>query len=96
MLHIVKSLRVRLPNVDLHVGNRVAVYVFDGAEHEAGGALRIVGDGVAGRHVGGFVRMEGPEDGAFGGVGGFGVVYGVDEEGEAENIGEEDEFLDLH
>jgi len=39
------------------------------------------------------VRVEGPQDGALGGAGGLGVVDGVDEEGEAENVGEEDEFL---
>jgi hypothetical protein len=39
------------------------------------------------------VRVEGPEDGAFGAGGGFGVVDCVDEEGEAEDIGEENEFL---
>jgi len=39
------------------------------------------------------VGMERPEDRAFGGVRGFGVVDRVDEEGETEDIGEEDEFL---
>jgi hypothetical protein len=37
--------------------------------------------------------MEGAEDGAFGGEGRFRVVDGVDEEGETEDVGEEDEFL---
>jgi hypothetical protein len=41
----------------------------------------------------GVVGVEGPEDGAFGGVWGFGVVDGVDEEGEAEDVGKENEFL---
>lgn len=41
------------------------------------------------------MRVEGPEDGAFGAGGRFGVVDGVDEEGEAEDVGEEDEFLVL-
>jgi hypothetical protein len=41
------------------------------------------------------VGVEGAEDCAFGAGGGFGVVDGVDEEGEAEDVGEEDEFL-LH
>jgi hypothetical protein len=39
------------------------------------------------------VGVEGAEDCAFGGRGGFGVIEGVDEEGEAEDVGEEDEFL---
>lgn len=37
--------------------------------------------------------MEGAEDGAFCGVGGFGVVDGVDEKREAEDVREENEFL---
>ena len=41
-----------------------------------------------------FVRVEGAEYSAFGGGGGFRVVDRVDEEGEAEDVGEEDEFLD--
>jgi hypothetical protein len=37
--------------------------------------------------------MEGPQDGAFGAVCRLGVVDCVDEEGEAEDVREEDEFL---
>lgn len=37
--------------------------------------------------------VEGVEDGVFGCVGGFGVVDVVEEEGEVEGVGEEDEFL---
>ena len=37
--------------------------------------------------------VEGPEDGAFGAVRGFGVVDTVDEEGEANYVREQDEFL---
>lgn len=37
--------------------------------------------------------MEGAEDRAFCRAGGFGVVDAVDEKGEAEDVGEEDEFL---
>lgn len=39
------------------------------------------------------MRVEGAEDGSFGRVGWFWVVYGVDEEGKAEDVGEKDEFL---
>jgi hypothetical protein len=39
------------------------------------------------------VCVEGAEDGAFGGRGGFGMVDGVDEERESDDVGEEDEFL---
>ena len=37
--------------------------------------------------------MEGPEDRALGRVWRLGVVYGVNKEGKAEDIREEDEFL---
>ena len=37
--------------------------------------------------------VEGAEKGADRGVGWLGVVNTVDEEGEAEDVGEEDEFL---
>jgi hypothetical protein len=37
--------------------------------------------------------VEGAEHGAFCGVGRFGVVDSVNEEGEAEDVGEENEFL---
>jgi hypothetical protein len=39
------------------------------------------------------VRVVRAEHGAFGGGGRLGVVYRVDEEREAESVGEEDEFL---
>lgn len=39
--------------------------------------------------------MKGPENGAFSCVGWFWVVDGVDEEGEAEDVGEEYEFLGM-
>jgi hypothetical protein len=37
--------------------------------------------------------VEGAQDCSFGASGGFGVVDAVDEDGEAEDIGEEDVFL---
>lgn len=37
--------------------------------------------------------VKGPQDRAFSGVGGLGVVDVVDEEGETQDIREEDEFL---
>ena len=69
------------------------MHVAHGAEDEewgAGGVLRH--EGAVG-HGFGFVGVERAKHGAFGGVGGFGVVDAVDEEGEAEDVGEEDEFL---
>lgn len=39
------------------------------------------------------MRVEGPQDGSLGAAGRFGVVDAVDEEGQAQDVGEEDEFL---
>jgi hypothetical protein len=44
-------------------------------------------------HVGGFVCVEGAEDCAFGAVRWFGVVDAVYQQGEAEDVGQENEFL---
>lgn len=83
VLDIVVAGAVGLPDVDFYPGYRVAVAVLDGADAEEWFALRVEGHVsavVEGRRV---VGVEGPEDGAFGRVGGFGVVDAVDEEGEA-------------
>jgi hypothetical protein len=40
--------------------------------------------------------VEGAEERTFSSVRGLGVVYAVDKEGEAEDVGEEDEFLNRH
>ena len=96
VLHVIKPLGVRFPDVDFHIGDWVTVHVFDSAKDEARGALGVVRNEFAGDHVRGFVRVKRAENGTFGGVVWFGVVDGVDEEGEAEDVGKEDEFLDLH
>ncbi len=67
--------------------------VFDGAEHETRRACGVGGDVLPRGDGGWIVGVKWAQDGAFCGVGGFGVVDSVDEEGEAEDIGEEDEFL---
>ena len=93
VLHVVESLTVGFPDVDFDSFDGGAGGGFEGAEDEAGFAVRVVGDL---RAVGlglGFVGVEGAEDCAFGAGGGFGVVDAVDEEGEAEDVGQEDEFL---
>ena len=93
ILHVVMSTRVRLPNVDLDVRDRRAVDALDTADAQQLLALRIgrhdaaVVDGVD------LVRVDGAEDRAFGGAGGFGVVDRVDEQGQAHDVGEEDELL---
>lgn len=96
MLHVVVPAAVSLPNVDLDAGHGVAFGVFDGADRKHGLALRVAGHARAigqGRRV---VRVEGPQEGALCGVGRLGVIYTVDQEGQAEDIGEEDEFLPAH
>ena len=93
VLHIIESFAVRFPDIDLDSADRLASSVFEGAEDETGLAVRVVGDHRAVGEGLGLVGMEGAEDGAFGAGGGFGVVDGVDEEREAEDVGEEDELL---
>lgn len=93
VLHVVVSAAVCLPDVDLDPGNGVPRGVLDCAERDHRLALRVrrharpVGDG------GRIVCVEGAQDGALGRVGRFWVVDVVDEEGKAEDVGEEDEFL---
>ncbi len=95
VLDVVEAFAVRLPDVDLDVGNGFTVCVFECAHDQTWFAVGVMSDG---RAVGlgfGFVGVEGAEDGAFGAVGWFGMVDAVDEKGEAEDIGEEDELLRL-
>jgi hypothetical protein len=92
-LHVIVPRRIRLPDVDFHAGDGVSGRVSDGAEDETGRSGGVGGDVLPGGDGRGVVGVEGPEDGAFGGAWGLGVVDGVDEEGEAEDVGEENEFL---
>lgn len=93
VLHIVEAFAVRLPDVDLDALDWLAVCVFDGTEDEAGLAVGIVGDCGAVGLGEGFMGVEGAENGAFCAGGWFGVVDAIDEEGEADDVGEENEFL---
>jgi hypothetical protein len=93
VLHVVFAMRIRLPNVDFHPGHRGARRGFHGAQHEKWCTGRVGRDGGPGGQGGRVMCVEGPEDGAFGRGGGFGVVDGVDEEGEPDDVREEDEFL---
>ena len=93
VLHVVVPRTVRLPHIDLDARDRLAVHVRDAAHDEARLALRVVTDGVAVLHGGRVVAVEGAQHGALGAARGFGVVDAIDEEGQAEDIGEEDEFL---
>ena len=93
ILHIVVAGGVGFPDVDFDVGDRRAVDVFHRDQDEAGLAQGVVRDRVAVGERFGVVGVEGTEDGAFGAVGRFRVVDGVYEQGEAEDVREENEFL---
>lgn len=93
VVHVVVARGVRFPDVDFDVRDRCALRVADGAEDEAGSTVGVVGKGVAGGKGRGVVGVEGAEDGAFGCGRRARVGDGVDEDGEAEDVGEEDEFL---
>lgn len=86
---------VGFPDVDGGIGDWVAGGVAEGAADETGLAGARRGDGGAGGKVCGIVGVEGTENGAFGCVGWLGVVDVFDEGGEAEGVGEENEFLPL-
>ena len=93
ILHIVEAFAVRFPDIDLDAFDRLAGGVFDVADHKTGLAVRIVRNEGAVALNFGFVGVEGTEDCAFGALRWFGVVDAVDKEGEAEDVGEENEFL---
>jgi hypothetical protein len=95
VLHVVHTLTVRFPYIDLGVVYRRAGRGLDGAQAEQWLAFRVGADAGPGGSVLGIVCVVGTEDRAFGGGGGFGVVDGVYEEGETEGVGEEDEFLEV-
>lgn len=75
VLHVVRALAVRLPDVDFDILQRRSVGRFDGAEAEQRLAVGVGGDGGSGGFGLRVVRVVGAEDGAFGGGGGLGVVY---------------------
>jgi len=93
ILHVVEAFAVRLPNIDLDTLYRLAGHVLDVAEDKARLAIRVVRYlGTVGLYLS-FVGVEGPEDCAFCALRRFRVVDAVDEEGETEDVGEEDELL---
>lgn len=93
VLNVVVAAAIRLPDVDLDAGDRVTVAVLNSAQAEERLSLRVVGHLGAIAQRGGIVGVERSENGPLGGIGGLGVVNAVYEQGEAEDIGEEDEFL---
>ena len=78
MLHVVVAGRVGFPDVDFAAFYGLAGRVLEGAEHETWLASCVGGDGGAVWKILGFVSVKRAKDGAFGTVGWFGVVNGVD------------------
>lgn len=66
VLHVVLALAVGLPDVNFDVSYRLAIGILDTAQDQARLAFRVVSNLGAIRLGLGFVRMEGPEDCAFG------------------------------
>jgi hypothetical protein len=93
VLHVIVPAAVRLPNVDLDAPDGPAVRVADHAYAQHGLALGVRRHGAAVGHGGGVVRVEGTQHRALGRRRRLGVVDAVDEQREAEDVGEEDEFL---
>jgi hypothetical protein len=93
ILHVVFTMAVCFPDINLCARYRRARRSFERAHDKERGAGGVGGDGGACGESGRIVGVERAEDGAFGGSRGFGVVNRVHEEGEADNVGEEDEFL---
>lgn len=92
-LNVIVPRTVRLPDINLDTKDGAASRVFYCAENETGSAVGIR------RYI--FSRweqfcimsMKRTKNGAFSSVGGFRVVNGIDKKGEAEDVGEKDEFL---
>lgn len=93
VLHVVVPRAVRLPNVHLDAGHRPPPRVLDRAHGQHRLPRRVRRHGAAVRQHRRVMRVEGPEHGALGAERRLGVVDVVDEEREAEDVGEEDEFL---
>lgn len=92
VLHVVLAVPVRLPDVEQRARDRLPAQVADRATDEHGLARVRGRDGVAVLEEVGLV-VEGPQDGGLGGSGGLARVDGVDEGGDAEDVGEEDHLL---
>lgn len=93
VLHVVEALGVRLPHVDGDVRDGAAPGVLDGAQDEQRLAVGVARDLPAGRQVVRLERVEGPEDRALGRAGRLGVVDAVDQQRQAQDVGQEDELV---
>lgn len=84
---------VRLPDINLHISDRLPIGILDRADDEARLSIGIMSNNGTIRLIFSFVRVERTENGAFGAGGRLGVIYAVYEEREAEDVGEQNEFL---
>lgn len=93
VLDVIKSVRVGLPHVDLDAGDGVSLSVFDAADDQTPLPLRVVMDQFSMFHVFRFMRVKGPQHGAFGRLRWFRMVDRVHQKREPEHIGQKNEFL---
>jgi hypothetical protein len=70
--------RIRLPDINSTVDDWVTASIFDVAGYEAGYPIRVVVDDFTVADRVGVMSVKGAQNCAFGTVGGFGVVDGVD------------------
>ena len=96
VLYVVMPAAVGLPDINLNAFDRRSGWILNTAEYETGLAFGIRGNIGARRKDLRLVAVEWPENGAFSAGRRFGMIDCVDEEGEAEDIGKEDELLNLH
>ncbi len=80
VLYVVMARAVCLPYVDLHSFDGDATTILDSAENEAGFAFAVMRHCIAVWYLFYFVRVEWAQDRAFGRMGGFGMIYAIDEE----------------
>jgi hypothetical protein len=93
VLYVVFTVAIRLPDVYFDTFNWLAGCGFHSAEYKEGVTVRVGRYGEAILVGWGIVRMERSQYGAFSRVRRLGVVNGVDEERETNDIREQDELL---
>ena len=93
LLDIIKAFVVGLPDVDFGSVNRLALGIKDTPAHEHGLAFLVEADVGAHFQLRRAVNMERAEHGRFRGARRFAVVDGVDQHGNAHDVGKQDKFL---
>lgn len=93
ILYIVETFGIGFPNVNGDARDRSPTCIFNGANSKKRLAVRIIGDLVAVSHIVRIGCVEGTQNGALGRGLELRVVDGIDKEGKAEDIREEDKFV---